>query len=173
MEHAAVPSMSREQIMESWVHAYAGAVRKVCFLYLADRNLSQDAMQDTFMKAWKQLLKTDPALIQNQKAWLMKIAMNTCRDYRRSQWFRRMDLRKSLEELPETLLTVRDADRELTILIGGLPDKYKQVILLYYYSNLTLQDTADALGIPKSTANKRLKKAEAILKQSLTGGERE
>ena len=40
------------------------------------------------------------------------------------------------------------------------------------YSNLTLQETADALGIPKSTANKRLRKSEELLKQSLTGGER-
>ena len=96
-----------------------------------------------------------------------------CRDYRRSQWFKRMDLRKSLEELPEKLTAVPETDRELTMVIGGLPDKYKQVILLYYYSNLTLQETADALGIPKSTANKRLRKAEELLKRSLTGGERE
>lgn len=173
MEHAAVPSMSKEQTAESWVRAYAGAILKTCFLYLADHDLAKDAMQDTFVKAWKQLDQSDPAAIRNEKAWLMKIAMNTCRDYRRSQWFRRMDLRKSLEELPEKLVAAPDEDRELTMVIGALPDKYKQVILLYYYSNLTLQDTADALGIPKSTANKRLKKAEAILKQSLTGGERE
>ena len=57
-----------------------------------------------------------------------------------------------------------DARREL-------PDKYKQVVLLYYYSNLTLQDTAEALGIPKSTAGKRLKRAEEMLRHSLTGGE--
>ena len=173
MEHAAVPSMSREQTAESWVRAYAGAILKTCFLCLADHDLAQDAMQDTFMKAWKQLEKTDPAMIQNEKAWLMKIAMNTCRDYRRTQWFKRVDLRRSLEELPDKLTAVPEKDRDLTILIGTLPDKYKQVILLYYYANLTIQDTADALGIPKSTANKRLRKAEEILKHSLTGGERE
>ena len=172
MEHAAVPSMSREQIMESWVSAYAGAILKTCFLCLADRELSQDAMQDTFIKAWKQLQKTDPAMIRNEKAWLLKIALNTCRDYRRSQWFRRVDMRKSLEDLPDSLMTAPESDRELTILIGSLPDKYKQVILLYYYSNLTYQETAEALGIPKSTVNKRIKKAEELLKRGLTGGDR-
>ena len=69
-----------------------------------------------------------------------------------------------------SVLTVRSGRSEVTV-IGSLPDKYKQVILLYYYSNLTLQETADALGIPKSTANKRLRKAEEILKHSLTGGD--
>ena len=78
MEHAAVPSMSKEQTAEEWVRAYAGAILKTCFLYLADHDLAKDAMQDTFVKAWKQLQKTDPAMIRNEKAWLMKIAMNTC-----------------------------------------------------------------------------------------------
>ena len=47
MEHAAVPSMSREQILETWVHTYAGAILKTCFIYLADHDLAQDAMQHT------------------------------------------------------------------------------------------------------------------------------
>mgnify|MGYP002627174749 CR=1 FL=1 len=68
-------------------------------------------------------------------------------------------------------LSVPQEDRELVIEVGNLPDKYKQLILLYYYANMTLQDTAEALGIPKSTASKRLKRAEEMLKRSLTGGE--
>ena len=64
-----------------------------------------------------------------------------------------------------------EEDRDLVIEVGNLPVKYKQLVLLYYYSNMTLQDTAEALGIPKSTAGKRLKRAEEMLKRSLTGGE--
>ena len=173
MEHAAVPRMTKEQLLETWGHAYAGAILKACFLYLADHDLAQDAMQDTFMKAWKQLGKMDQPPIQNQKAWLMTIALNTCRDYRRSQWFRRVDRRLRLEDLPEIPSAAPERDRDLVILIGSLPDKYKQIILLYYYANMTLQETADALGIPKSTVNKRLKRAEEILRQSLKGGEAE
>ena len=51
MERAAVPSMTREQILETWVHTYAGVILKTCFIYLADHDLAQDAMQDTFIKA--------------------------------------------------------------------------------------------------------------------------
>lgn len=171
MEHAAVPGMSKERMLESWVQAYAPMIVKTCFLCLKDRDQAQDAAQDTFLKAWKQLQKSDPAVIRNHKAWLMKIAMNTCRDYRRSQWFRWMDFRRSLDELPESLFSAEKSDREVTMVIGELPDPYKQVILLYYYANLTLQETADALGIHKSTANKRIKRAEEMLKKCLTGGE--
>lgn len=171
MERAAVPSMTREQILETWVHTYAGAILKTCFIYLADHDLAQDAMQDTFMKAWKYLERNSAASIRNEKAWLMRVAINICRDYRRTQWFRHIDFRKSLDELPPSFVSVPEEDRDLVMEVVNLPDKYKQVVLLYYYSNLTLQDTAEALGIPKSTAGKRLKRAEEMLRRSLTGGE--
>lgn len=171
MERAAVPSMTREQILETWVHTYAGAILKTCFIYLADHDLAQDAMQDTFMKAWKYLERNHPSSIWNEKAWLMRVAMNTCRDYRRTQWCKHMDFKKSLDELPPRYVSVPEEDRDLVIEISNLPDKYKRLVLLYYYSNMTLQDTAEALGIPKSTASKRLKRAEEMLKHSLTGGE--
>ncbi len=171
MERAAVPGMTREQILETWVHTYAGAIKKACFIYLADHDLAQDAMQDTFLKAWKYMERNSAPSIRNEKAWLMRVAMNICRDYRRTQWFRHIDFRKSLDELPPSFVSVPEEDRDLVMEIGNLPDKYKRPVLLYYYSNMTLQDTAEALGIPKSTACKRLKRAEEMLKRSLTGGE--
>ncbi len=109
--------------------------------------------------------------IQNEKAWLMRVAMNTCRDYRRTLWFKHIDFKASLDELPPSYISVPEEDRDLVIEVSNLPDKYKRLVLLYYYSNMTLQDTAEALGIPKSTACKRLKRAEEMLKRSLTGGE--
>ena len=171
MERAAVPSMTREQMLEAWVQAYAGAILKTCFIYLADHDLAQDAMQDTFMKAWKYLRRENPSTIRNEKARLMRVAMNTCRDYRRAQWFKHIDFKTSLDELPPSHVSAPEEDRDLVIEVGQLPDKYKRLVLLYYYSNMTLQDTAEVLGIPKSTASKRLKRAEEMLKRSLTGGE--
>ena len=171
MERAAVSGMTREQILETWVHTYAGAILKNCFIYLADHDLALDAMQDTFMKVWKYIGRVNPSSIRNEKAWLMRVAINTCRDYRRTQWFKHIDFKTSLDALPPSSVSVPEEDRDLVIEISNLPDKYKRLVLLYYYSNMTLQDTAEALGIPKSTASKRLKRAEEMLKRSLTGGE--
>ena len=47
----------------------------------------------------------------------------------------------------------------------------KNPLILYYYQDMNLQETADALGISKSTVHTRLKKAEQALKLSLTGGD--
>ena len=99
MEHTEVPSMTREQMLETWVHIYARAILKNCFYLFADHDLAQDTMQDTFMKAWKYIGNTNHSAIRNEKAWLMRVAMNTCRDYRRTLWFKHIDFKASLDEL--------------------------------------------------------------------------
>ena len=62
-------------------------------------------------------------------------------------------------------------DRTLLLDIMQLPDKYKQPILLYYYQDMTIEETAEVLGASKSTIHNRLKKAEGMLRLSLKGGD--
>ena len=170
MEHAAVPSMVREQRLQGWIQAYAGEIMKVCCIYLADRVQAEDATQDTFLKAWKHMGDFERKGVGNEKAWLMRIAVNTCRDYRRTAWFRHVDSRRSIDELPQAP-TPNARDHELAMDVCRLADKYKQVVLLYYYQNFTIQETAKALGIPSSTVHRRLRQAEALLREGLMGGD--
>ena len=169
MERAAVPSMIREERLRNWIEAYSGAVTKMCCAYLRDRGQAEDAAQDTFFKAWRHMDDYEKRGIQNDKAWLMRIAINTCKDYKRSAWFRHVDSRQSLDQLPE--IPVSPQDHTLAMDVSRLADKYKQVILLYYFQGLTLQETADALNIPPTTVFRRLRRAEELLKDSLRGGD--
>lgn len=170
MEHAVVPGMTREEKLSQWVALYSDAILRTCFLYLSDQAQAEDALQDTWIKAWRYMGEYERKNILNEKAWLMRIAINICKDYRRTAWFRHMDRRRALEELPAHLMQTNAADPTLSITVMGLPDKYKQVILLYYYHGLTQRETAQALGISQSAVMRRLKNAQAMLKQSLTGG---
>ena len=53
MMRAAVPSAIRQQILEGWVHEYSDAILRTCYLCLNDTGLAEDALQETFLKAWK------------------------------------------------------------------------------------------------------------------------
>ena len=170
MEHAAVPGMIREQRLNEWIEAYSDPILRTCFLYLSDRGQAEDALQDTWIKAWKHMDEYEKNNIANDKAWLLRIAVNTCKDYRRSAWFRHIDRSKALDELPPRLVAAEPEDRTLTLTVMDLPDRYKQVILLYYFQGLTMQETADALDVSQATVHRRLEKAEELLKGSLTGG---
>ncbi len=171
MEHAEVPGMNREEILRQWIDAYSDAILRTCFLYLSDQAQAEDALQETWIKAWRHMDDHGRIGIENTKAWLMRIAINICKDYRRTAWFRHIDSRKALDELPPGLVAVYQEDRSLSYLVMELPDRYKQVVLLYYFQGLTQRETAQALGISPAAVIRRLRSAEKLLKQSLTGGE--
>lgn len=171
MEHAEVPGMNREEILRQWIDAYSDAILRTCFLYLSDQAQAEDALQETWIKAWRHMDDHGRKGIENTKAWLMRIAINICKDYRRTAWFRHIDSRKALDELPPGLVAVYQEDRSLSYLVMELPDRYKQVVLLYYFQGLTQRETAQALGISPAAVIRRLRSAEKLLKQSLTGGE--
>lgn len=171
MEYAEVPGMNREQRLRYWVETYSDAILRTCFLYLSDQAQAEDALQDTWIKAWRHMAEFERKNIQSEKAWLMRIAVNICKDYRRTAWFRHVDRRKALDELPPALMRTEGDMPSLSLLVMELPDRYKQVILLYYYQGLTQRETAETLGISPAAVLRRLRSAEKLLAQSLTGGE--
>ena len=72
---------------------YGDSVVRMCCVYLKDYHLAQDVAQETFLQAARKygaLARTD-----SEKAWLMRIAVNRCKNELRTQWFRRA------QELPE------------------------------------------------------------------------
>lgn len=161
----------RERRLEGWVRTYGTAILRACFVCLSDLQGAEDAMQETFIKAWKAMDTFEGRNGAGEKTWLMHIAMNVCRDMRRSRWFRHIDLRRALEEIPQSVASVLPEDRALLMDIMSLPDKYKQPLLLYYYQDMTIEETAEVLRISKSTVHNRLRKAEGMLRLALKGGD--
>ena len=171
MGDAAVPGALREQRLEQWITDYSDAILRICFVYLRDRAQAEDALQDTFLKAWKHMDHLERQQTMSEKAWLMRIAINTCHDYHRSKWFRHTDMRRALEDLPPQAMAVLPDDHALLMDVYNLPEKFKQVILLYYYQEMTLAQTAEILAISPSAVHNRLAKAREMLKGRLTGRE--
>lgn len=175
MSSALVPGAliekSREERLERWMEQYGNAVFHTCFMTLSDVHLAEDAMQDTFVKAWRAMDQFEKKFTASEKPWLLRIALNTCRDYRRNAWLRRVNLTAEMEKLPAPLIAVTQEERELFLDVMAMPDKYRQMILLHYYQNLTLREISVILHISISTAHGRLKKAEGLLRRELEGGE--
>lgn len=162
---------SREARLEGWVRAYGTAILRTCFVCLSDVKEAEDAMQETFLKAWRAMDSFQGRNGAGEKTWLTHIALNVCRDIRRTRWFRHIDMRRALEEIPQGIVQALPEDRTLLMDIMQLPDRYKQPILLYYYQDMTIEETAETLNVSKSTVHNRLRKAEALLRRSLADGE--
>lgn len=163
----------REQRLERWINQYGNEILRTCFVYLSDAGKAEDAMQDTFLKAWHCMEQFESRNGCGEKAWLMRIAVNVCRDYQHSKWFRHVDMSRALTEIPVHFDDVLPEDRVLLLDILRLPEKCKQVVLLYYYQEMTLQEVAQALSVSRATVQSRLHKAKGLLKLTLPGRELE
>ena len=138
---------------------------RLCFAYLGDAALAEDAVQETFFKAWKNYGRFRGEADEN--TWLTRIAINTCKDQLRSAWARNTDRSVIPEELPEGSVPFEERDDTVTRAVMSLPPKLKEATLLHWYQGLTLEEMGKVLRLPRSTINYRLKKAKTILKQEL------
>lgn len=148
------------------MQSYGGALTGLCTMLLSDRHLAQDVVQETFLRAWRRMdtLRGGPAA---EKAWLCRIAVNLCRDYQRSRWFRLVDRDdEALARLPAP-----DSPETSAVLsaVHGLPLRFREVILLHYFQGMEPAETAQALGLSISAVYRRLRQARARLKPLLEG----
>ena len=153
--------------LERLVLQYQQPLLRTCFLYLRDRALAEDAVQDTFLKAYRSLASFRGEC--SEKTWLMKIAMNTCCDLRRAHRLRSIDPRRIPELLPQAAEPFAPAEEELVTQVIQLPRKLREVILLYYYQDMTVTEIAVSLGISQSSVSGRLKRARGKLRTLLEG----
>ena len=167
MANAAVPGSDRKACLEQWIAQYGDGILRLCIVYLADRSLAEDALQDTFLKAWNGMAQFEARGGSTAKTWLTRIAINTCNDYARSRWFRHVDRTRVLGELTAQQPPAPPRERALFLALLCLPAKLKQTVLLHYYQGMTQQEVADCLSISVSAVHQRLRKAQKLLKTAL------
>ena len=164
MGFTSVPSEIR---LKEWISRYSDDVLRTCFVLLSDQSLAEDAMQDTFTKAWKNMSQFEGRENASPKTWLMRIAVNTCKDTLRSSWMRHIDRRQEIEALPLSIASCPEEKLALTQAIMALAPKHREIVLLYYYQDMSLRACAQVLGISAPTATRRLQQAQKKLRIQL------
>ena len=157
---------SPDALIARLVQEYQVPLRRMCCIWLKDAALAEDAVQETFVKAWRAALSFRGEC--SEKTWLMRIAINVCRNIRRDAWFRFVDRRITPEQLP--LQSASPEDRALVETVMNLRYRHREVVLLYYYQGMSLREISEVLGIAASTISTRLKKAREKLRHELKGG---
>ena len=140
------------------VELYQTPLRRMCCIWLRDASLAEDAVQEAFLRAYRAL----PSFRNecSEKTWLFRIAVNVCRNLKRSRWFRFVDRSVEIERLPEASVPFTPEDDALLQAVTLLPLRQREAILLYYYQNMTMTEIAHALNTTPSTVSRRLCCAE-------------
>ncbi len=162
--------MNAEERFDRMVAEYQLPLKRLCYMYLRDWSLAEDAVQETFLKVYRALPRFREGC--SLKTWMLKIAVNTCRDMLRSAWARHHDRNVIPEalEIPAGEKKLDDEAEALGQAVLALPVRYKDVILLYYYQDMNQEEIAGVLKTSASTVSRRLRQAEEKLRNVLKGG---
>ncbi|MEG2699783.1 MAG: sigma-70 family RNA polymerase sigma factor [Hungatella sp.] len=155
--------MREEHEINRVIEQYADMVQRICFLHLNNRSDTEDMFQTIFLKyALSSVTFKDS---DHEKAWLIRVSINACKDRMRSL------LRHPT--VPLDLLAEQAAipveSRELLSLVLALPKKYKDVIYLFYYEGYTAVEIAKILNKNENTIYSLLSRARKQLKEQLGG----
>ena len=167
---AAYTEEAREAELIRLMEQYGDSIKHMCCVYLRDLSAAEDASQETFIKAYGHIDQLLSGEIRSERSWLMRIAINTCKDMLRSSWMRHIDRQRAIEELPLAAPPQHQENLELTEAILKLPPKLKDIVLLHYYQGLTLRTCAQTLGISAPTASRYLAQAMKRLRLDLERG---
>lgn len=154
----------REAAIERMLSEHGDRLLRLCYLLLSDIQLAEDALQETFLRAFKGLdaFRGD----SGEATWLTRIAINACRDLQRGSWFRRVDRRA---EPPERGVPFDEPDDSLVREIRRLPLSLRRPLVLFYYQDMNTHEIAQALGISGGAVATRLHRARAMLKDRMKG----
>lgn len=140
-------------------------LKQTAYRILRDRHLAEDAVQGALVEMWRNL----PGLrdVDRFEAWSYRILVHAC--YRESKRHRRwLGQLPSVTEsaAPDGTGPIDDRD-QLERGFAGLSIDHRAVVVLHYYLDMTIEDTASALGISPGTAKSRLHRAMAKLRVAL------
>ena len=150
-----------EEQAERLVNTYSDLILRLSYTYLHSAQDAEDICQTVFLKCLTsgQVFESR----DHEKAWIIRTAVNACKDLLRSAHRQRT---VGLELVAEPPAPEAPASYVLEAVMA-LPVKYRQVIYLYYYEGYTSVEIAGILKKPHSTIRNYLHEARAILKERL------
>ena len=160
-----------EQVVERLIEDYGQEVYRIAYFYIKDRQLAEDVFQEVFYKVMKNYHKFQHQ--SSEKTWLTRITINTCKDLLRTNWIKLVTTFSTWQEPQSDYEAPFDIEKqeeyqELYQMIQKLPTKYKDVILLFYYKELSYEEISQILGIPEGTVRSRLARARTKLKKMIS-----
>ncbi|WP_312476625.1 sigma-70 family RNA polymerase sigma factor [Neobacillus sp.] len=167
---------NQDEWLEIIMSEYGERLKKLAFSYLKDWGLAQDVVQEVFVTCYNQYYKASE--IHYFKPWIYRITINRCKDMLKSSFLKRYYFNNNLlkhfinkDLSPEMRLVLKSEKEKLSQTVLSLPVKYREVIIFFYYEEMTITEIAELLAINENTVKTRLKRGRILVKKLLGGSE--
>lgn len=147
------------------VKTYADMVYRLAVLNMKNVPDAEDVFQEVFLK----LLRYKKTIISEEhlKAWLIRVTLNQCKSKAMLNWNKR---NVPLDEIGEVGVSDEKEDySEVYEAVRNLPQKYREVIYLYYYDGYKINEISDLLQRSEATVKTQLSRGRALLNKTLKG----
>lgn len=159
--------MPAEIQLEKLINEYGDALLRMCYLYLNDYQLAEDAVQETYIKAMRSYATFEKK--SSEKTWITRIAINCCKNVIRTHWFK-VRQNASAEQLQMQHHNPIEDFLEKDSLSGAimkLNKLDKTVIILFYYQELPVKEIAMIINKTENATLQCLRRARIKLKEIL------
>lgn len=150
------------------VEKYSDMIYRLAAANVNSKSDADDVYQDVFLRYIKEVKKgKEFESEEHRKSWLIRVTINCCRSLNTSAWFRRtvpID-----ESITEEYDAFSDAGEDIHAALMKIPQKYRSVIHLFYYEQLSTDEIAETLDMKASTVRTQLTRAREMLRNIMKG----
>lgn len=156
--------------LEAVVGLYGTMIYRLAYARTANVHDAEDILQEVFLRYAKsgkegKMFESE----EHRKAWLLRVTINCSKSSAGSGWNKRRNKEPLSEETPDTRFSPEACDTRLSVrkAVAALSEKYRTVIHLFYFEELSIKEISDIAGLSESAVKARLSRAREKLKASL------
>ena len=162
---------SDEQAFREVMENYSDYLLRIAYLYIKDWQVAEDIVQETFLSYYVKFEQFEERA--SLKTYLVRIVINKCKDYLKSWKYRKLTLTNQFFGAKNDAATAIQNEERLDIAnaVLALPIHLREVIIHYYYEELSVLEVASLLFLSDNTVKTRLRRARQLLKEQLSQDE--
>lgn len=152
-------SLRTDDCLENVIKTYSNMVYRLAFSQTRNKSDADDIYQEVFLRYIRK--KPQVETEEHRKAWLIRVTVNCCKKMWASAWM------KKIAPLEDTIIFATEEENNLHYELQRLPMKYRAVIHLFYYEDLSVEEISKVLNLKPSTIRTQLTRARCKLKEIL------
>ena len=163
------PIILPAEVNDDVVRYYSPMVWRIALTKTKSHDDAEDIFQEVFLRLWnnKKTFETE----EHRKAWIIRVTVNCCNSHFVAPWRRNVaSLSEALtEDIPDESSLDRDDGIDVYAEVMKLPENMREVVLLFYFEDMSVRDIARVVGTTEVNVKKRLQRARDKLKLELGG----
>ncbi|MFC5465967.1 sigma-70 family RNA polymerase sigma factor [Lederbergia graminis] len=162
--------ITKDALLHQIMMKYGTELKQIAYLYVNDRAECEDIIQEVFIAFYQHLDKFRHEA--SYKTWLIRITINKCKDHHKRWSIKNLIYKSEIRPVnaspsSENEFIQQQHSKEIIEQVASLSPKYKEVIILFYFQDLSMREISEVLNISINTVKSRLLRGKEALQQKL------